>query len=237
MSEPLSLLETTRGNAQVFVDGVKSAYEVELQRDRTGAEWLDWFVQSRSEALDDKTRAGLIELVGCFLGECIIHEYGGEWADQDGRRCVRINAPGAIDPFWMAETCLRYRTVYTVSVLFASVREIAQVRIGGLYAIRDEDGAFRVYKALVVDHVAVHLRKYHNRFEACPAHLEPASLDIHLDLNAWREGGEVVAELPIGHFPLAHEGFWKMEPVLVQVEPVAEEEVDGYRLWAEGNNP
>jgi hypothetical protein len=229
--------EIQHPDAQVFAVSIREKYGVELGCDRAGVEWLDRFIQSWAEALDSKTLAGLSQLVGSFLGECIIHEHGGKWVTADGREYVRIGAGETVDPFWMAGSSLRYRSTYSVSDLFAAVPAIAHVRVGGLYAARDENGAFRVYKVLAADHLGVHLRKYGNQFDECPSHLDPASLSIGLDFAAWQRRGAPASELPIGHLPLAHEGFLEMNPILVQVESVEVDELDGYHMWLTGSSP
>jgi hypothetical protein len=180
--------------------------------------------------------SGLTQLVGSFLGECIIRQYQGEWITGDESRSVRIAADGAVDPFSMFERCLKYRSVYCVAEFFSAVPAIAKVRTGGLYAAQNKDHVFRIYKVLAVDPMAVHMRKYSNRFDACPAHLDPASFDNSMDMGSWLEKGTRAEELPIGHFPLAHEGFWAMAPQLIQVEPVTDDELDGYRVWLEAHS-
>jgi hypothetical protein len=235
MTAEQSPTEIYRGNARVFAAAMNDRYGVELRCGRAGAEWLDQFFASRSEALDPTTLSRLTQLVGCFVGECVIHEYGGGWDDEGWS--VRITGSGRVDPFWMAESCLRYRGVYRIPELFAGVPAIARVPRGGLFATRNEDGSFGVRKVLAVDHVAVHLRKYGNRFDECPSHLDPASLSIGMDFKAWLAKGSPVSELAIGHFPLAHAGFWDMKPVLLRVDPVGEEELDGYRVWLTGTSP
>jgi hypothetical protein len=236
MGDEKSLQEIHRENATSFANAAKGEYGVDLQCDRVGAEWLDSFIQSRSATLNPSTQSGLIKLLGSFLGECIAHEYGGQWVVDNGCDRVRIGADGLVDPFWMVESSLNYRSTYYVSDLYAATREIARVRSGGLYAARGEVSAFKVYKVLAVDHVAVHLRKYSNRFDAPPSRLDPSSLSLGLDIQSWQDASTPAAELPIGHFPLAHSGFWAMAPALIQVELVAEDELDGYRMWLETNS-
>ena len=37
----------------------------------------------------------------------------------------------------------------------------------------------------------------------------------------------------IGHFPIAREGFFDDNPVLIKVVPVKDEELEGYKLYLE----
>lgn len=107
-----------------------------------------------------------------------------------------------------------------------------EIAVGGLYAVRNEDGSIGVRKVLAVDGMTVSLRKYSNKFGEPPSHVDPASLTIGIDIDAFRRGDD--GAFGIGHIPLARNGFWEMEPVLIQVEPVADEELEGYRVWLDG---
>jgi|SRR4051812_44912945 hypothetical protein len=102
------------------------------------------------------------------------------------------------------------------------------IQVGGLYAMRDKDGTWRVMKVLAVDESAVHLRSYANKFREQPRDVDPATLTLG---RLGDPGG-----FGIGHFPLAKEGFFKDKPVLVKVVPVKEDELEGYKLYLEAMN-
>jgi hypothetical protein len=96
--------------------------------------------------------------------------------------------------------------------------------VGGLYASRGDDGAFRIVKVLVVDESTVHLRSYAERFDELPRGISSSALSLGaLD----SPGG-----FGIGHFPIGREAFIRAERILLSQEFVAEEELDGYRIWA-----
>jgi hypothetical protein len=97
------------------------------------------------------------------------------------------------------------------------------IQVGGLYATQEKDGSWRVMKVLAVDEHAVHLRTYANRFPDRPKDVDPARLTLG--------GLNDPAGFGIGHFPLAKEGFFNDHPVLIKVEPVTEDELEGYRLY------
>jgi len=97
------------------------------------------------------------------------------------------------------------------------------IKVGGLYAIQDTDGSWRVMKVLAVDEAAVHLRSYANKFPDQPKDIDPAKLTLG--------GLNDPAGFGIGHFPLAKEGFFNDNPVLIKVVPVQEEELEGYKLY------
>jgi hypothetical protein len=97
------------------------------------------------------------------------------------------------------------------------------IPVGGLYASQDSDGTWRVTKVLAVDDDAVHLRIYANKFREQPKDVDPAKLTLG-SIND--PGG-----FGIGHFPVAKEGFHADYPVFIKVVPVAEDELEGYRMY------
>ena len=42
---------------------------------------------------------GLVQLIGSYLGECVIHTYGGAWREHDGDWGVFFNDSNAAFPF------------------------------------------------------------------------------------------------------------------------------------------
>ncbi len=95
--------------------------------------------------------------------------------------------------------------------------------VGGLYATKNEDGTYGVMKVLVVDDFAVHLRSYANRFEELPLDIDPSVLTLG---SISDDGG-----FGIGHFPLSKEAFWKDDPIFLRKTSVAEDELEGYRIY------
>ncbi len=110
-----------------------------------------------------------------------------------------------------------------------------EIAVGGLYAVRNQDGSVGVWKVLAVDGMAVSLRKYSNKFGELPSRVDPASLTIGMDMDAFSRGDD--GALGIGHLPLARIGFWQMSPVLIQAERVTDVELEGYRMWLDGAPP
>lgn len=85
---------------------------------------------------------------------------------------------------------------------------------GGVYATKDEDGQYSISKVLEFDDSAVHLRFYNEKFASIPSTIDTTKLTFF-----------------IGHAPLAVEGFLKDSPVLIAVESVKDEELEGYKLY------
>jgi hypothetical protein len=92
---------------------------------------------------------------------------------------------------------------------------------GGLYSVQDE-GGFGVVKLLVVDEHAAHVRVYTNAYPSRPQRIDPRELSM---------GGG--GQSGIGHLPLSRATFDSWSPQLIQVEPVTDDELDGYGMWKE----
>ena len=88
------------------------------------------------------------------------------------------------------------------------------IKPGGIYSCKSGDGDFSIVKVLVVEDGAVHARLHKNRFKERPATIDPEQLQV-----------------AIGHVPLSETGFRNWEPMLLLEQPVAEAELDGYRIW------
>ena len=95
---------------------------------------------------------------------------------------------------------------------------------GGLYADRDHAGLYRITKLLKLEDTTVHLRAYANRFKELPSRVSSSELSLG------RFGGS--GGFGIGHYPVAREGFDWTTRTLVGRESVADDELDGYRIWA-----
>ena len=96
--------------------------------------------------------------------------------------------------------------------------------VGGLYGARASDGLFRVVKVLVVDESAVHIRMYAERFTELPRSISSSELSLGSIDNQGSVG--------IGHAPVSRAGFLQEGRMLLATEPVRNDELEGYRIWA-----
>jgi hypothetical protein len=99
MAEEQSIVEEIRANAAMIVRMAAERLGVELHYDEAGVRWLDGFLQRQHEAGDPSTREGLTGPLGSYLGECIIHCYGGAWAKLDGSWAVCFDDQNGVFPF------------------------------------------------------------------------------------------------------------------------------------------
>jgi hypothetical protein len=99
----------------------------------------------------------------------------------------------------------------------------ADPQLGGLYSVLGDENSFSVAKVLVVDDKGIHIRLYKQKFPSRPESVDEGTLTLGSIHDSDGFG--------MGHLPLAREAFWRMEPQLIQVSTVKEDELDGYREW------
>lgn len=97
------------------------------------------------------------------------------------------------------------------------------ISVGGIYAVKDPDGTWRILKVLVVEPGTVHVRSYANKFREQPKDVDPATLTMGSFGSA--------AGMGIDHIPIDRDGFLKDRPVLLRVVPVDESELLGYKYY------
>jgi hypothetical protein len=94
---------------------------------------------------------------------------------------------------------------------------------GSLYSVLGDESSFSVVKVLVVDDKGIHIRLYKQKFPRRPESVEEGNLTL---------GGIHDPDgFGMGHLPLSRKAFWRMEPQLIQMSEVKEDELDGYKEW------
>lgn len=98
---------------------------------------------------------------------------------------------------------------------------------GGLCHLPHDGGTYKVLKILGVDEGGVHARLFSNVYSAPPTHVDEASL--------YMAGMDRKPDEPMGmgHLPISHRSFATWNAVLFQQSRVTDDELDGYRMWAE----
>jgi hypothetical protein len=112
-------------------------------------------------------------------------------------------------------------------------------RPGGLYSVAVDERGFAVAKVLVVERGAIHVRVYSNRYADRPSGIDPTRLFLapvpdftDAALNATRpEQRPDPGAFGIGHLPLRPASWAGWRPRLIAMDAVAEEELEGYRVW------
>ena len=70
------------------------------QYDAAAVQLLAEFIEAQRTTVKEADRQGVITALGCFLGQCLVTEYGGEWAKgPDGSTGVGLNGTSFFNPF------------------------------------------------------------------------------------------------------------------------------------------
>jgi len=99
VTDDIPMVERIRANAELVVSIAAKQLSETVGYDEAGVRWLDGYIQRQHEHGDPVNRDGLASTLGSFLGECIIHSFGGQWVEVDGSWCVRFNDRNAAYPF------------------------------------------------------------------------------------------------------------------------------------------
>ena len=95
--------EKIRENAQLVIDRFSQLPELEFQfgYNHESVKWLDGFIERERGRRDINTvgTEKLIQVLGSFLGECVIHTYGGAWREQEDQWGVFFDDSNSVFPF------------------------------------------------------------------------------------------------------------------------------------------
>jgi hypothetical protein len=95
--------EAIRANAQIIVDRFRSLSDLGIRfgYDRDSVTWVEGFIEqerSKPEATAESV-AKIVQLLGSYLGECVINKYGGAWRQYDGSWGIFFDNANAVFPF------------------------------------------------------------------------------------------------------------------------------------------
>jgi len=95
--------ENIRANAQLVVDRLSSisGLNTRFGYNHASVKWVDGFIERRrsTENINSSGTAMLIQVLGSYLGECVIHTYGGTWKEKDGQWAVFFDDANGVFPF------------------------------------------------------------------------------------------------------------------------------------------
>ncbi|HTS12918.1 MAG TPA: hypothetical protein VMH00_12430 [Candidatus Limnocylindrales bacterium] len=91
----------TKAHAALAKFGEMSRMRAKFGYNRETVAWLEGFIerQRRREDIAEQEVEDLIQLVGSFLGECLISKYGGAWRLHEGSWAVFFSDSNAAFPF------------------------------------------------------------------------------------------------------------------------------------------
>jgi hypothetical protein len=90
--------------------------------DAEGVAHLANFIQAQRGTLGPAERPGFIMALGCFLGECLVHVYRGEWGTgKDGTTGIGLASRFFFNPFHLVDAQLNEGESASVAAFFASI--------------------------------------------------------------------------------------------------------------------
>ncbi|MCA1642634.1 MAG: hypothetical protein LC785_11950 [Acidobacteria bacterium] len=91
--------EQLRGLAEKFIAGVRDDLGVELAYDEASVEWADGYVGRVRASVSEDAVGWISNLIGSFLGECVIANYGGRWRETEDGVGVCFDGDNCAFPF------------------------------------------------------------------------------------------------------------------------------------------
>ena len=90
--------------------------------DAEGVAHLANFIEAQRGEVPAAERSGVIMALGCFLGECLVRVYRGEWGTgRDGSTGVGLGGRFFFNPFYLVDAQLNEGESASVAAFFASV--------------------------------------------------------------------------------------------------------------------
>lgn len=118
-------------------------------------------------------------------------------------------------------------TLITALLLSCSQKTPVELKVGGVYSVVSGNGDFGIVKLLVLKEGIAHIRLYKNKFNTRPNEIDLNSLTLGTIRDPDGFG--------IGHLPIPEREFLSWQPELLAQAEVKEDELDGYKMWKEGN--
>ena len=110
------------------LDSINAAAEQVRQQlklkafDAEGAAHLANFIQAQRGQLGAAERSGVVMALGCFLGQCLVQVYRGEWGTgRDKTTGVGLAGRFFFNPFYLVDAQLNEGESASVAAFFASV--------------------------------------------------------------------------------------------------------------------
>jgi hypothetical protein len=73
-----------QANADLAVSTARERMGIDLTFDRAGVEWLDGHLNRLRGHLSPSAQAGVVNVMGSFLGECMVRMHRGVWVEKPG---------------------------------------------------------------------------------------------------------------------------------------------------------
>ncbi len=115
-------LENIRKNADLVIKVIGENNGVNLAFDADSVEWLDGFIERQRENADEEKIQKLSSVLGSFLGECIINNFGGRWEQTEYGLAVTFDDGNAAFPFNKIEKQFRNGSDDSIFSFYQTIR-------------------------------------------------------------------------------------------------------------------
>src|SRR5690348_1306761 len=89
-----------RANAELVVRtlGSVSPLKEKFGYDRASLAWVDEYIERSRRNSAPGSREKIAQIIGCYLGECVIAQFGGEWRNKENEWGVFFDDSNGIFP-------------------------------------------------------------------------------------------------------------------------------------------
>ncbi|GGF14769.1 hypothetical protein [Hymenobacter cavernae] len=92
--------------------------------DAEGVQRLAEVIEAQRPGLTDSSRENTVTALGCYLGQCMVQTYGGQWAaGPDGTTGVGFGGHSFFNPFYRVAEQLAHGRPSSVAVFFTELPE------------------------------------------------------------------------------------------------------------------
>ena len=92
--------------------------------DTEAVQQLAEVIEAQRPSLTDSNRESAVTALGCFLGQCLVQTYGGQWAaGPDGTTGVGFSGHSFFNPFYRVAEQLTHGRPASVAVFFTELPE------------------------------------------------------------------------------------------------------------------
>lgn len=92
-------MENIQHNAQLVIEQMGQLSGLNFGYDAESVAWLDGYIERIRNEIDQSNVERLVNVLGSYLGECIIRCYGGYWENKEGQWQVSFDEKNAAYPF------------------------------------------------------------------------------------------------------------------------------------------
>jgi hypothetical protein len=99
----LTMQDKIRYRAELVMRFFQENLGVSLGYDGRSVAQVDRYIEENRKGLQSSTTESLISILGSFLGECIRHQFGGNWHEINGTWAIRFDDKNMAFPFAKVE--------------------------------------------------------------------------------------------------------------------------------------